>query len=127
MDLFSNKRHIILGIKTQKVTEIISVWKINKLSLNKKACNKISKIFEGKLQIQNAASVYQFVNLFNSSSLQKSTNNYLERCFTILSDNESFLELEFNLISKIFASSELLITSEIEVYSAANRWLNHNI
>ena len=45
----------------------------------------------------------------------------------MLIDNKSFLELEYNLISKILANSKLLITSEIEVYKAANRWLNHNI
>ena len=71
--------------------------------------------------------MYQFVNLFNLSSLQNSTFSYIERCFTIVSDNESFLELGYYLFSKILASSELLITSEIEVFKVANRWLNHNI
>ena len=36
------------------------------------------------------------------------------------------MDLEYNLISKILASSELLITSEIEVFKVANSWLNHN-
>ena len=54
------------------------------------------------------------------------TNSYIERCFTIVSDDESFLDLEHKFISKILASSNLLITSEIEVLKVANSWLNHN-
>ena len=65
--------------------------------------------------------------MFNLSSRQPSTLSYIERCFSIVSDNESFLELELNFISKILASSELLITSEIDVLKIANRWLNYNI
>ena len=67
------------------------------------------------------------MNLFNSSSLQNSTNSYIKRCFTFLNNNEQFLELEYNFFSKILASSGLLITSEIEVFYAADKWLNHNI
>ena len=107
--------------------DIISVTRYNKISLNENACNKLSRIFKGKLQIKNAAAVYQFVNLFSSSRLKHSTKSYIERCFTIVSHNENFLELEYSFICKILASSELLITSEIEVLKVANRWLNHNI
>ena len=89
---------------------------MNKLSLNKKACSEIGIILNEKIQIKNAASVYQFTNLFNFSSLKNSTFSYIQRCFTIVSDDESFLELEYNLVSKILANSELLITSEIEVF-----------
>ena len=80
-----------------------------------------------KLQLKNAATVYQFVNLLNLPRLQNLTLSYIERWLTIVTNNESSLELEYNLISIILASSELLITSEIEVFKVANRWLNHNI
>ena len=114
-------------MKNRNLIDLISVTILTKLSLNENACNKLSTIFEGKLHIINAASIFLFVNLFNLSSLQNTTLCYIERCFTVLVENESFLELEFKLISKILASSTLLITSEIEVFKIANRWLNHNI
>ena len=114
-------------MKDQKLTNVIEATRFNKISLNEIECSKVCTILKENLQVKNATSVYCFVNLFNLSSLQISTLNYIERFFTIVSDNESFLELEYNFISIILASSELLITSEIEVFKVANRWLNHNI
>ena len=116
-----------LGMKNRPITEKITATRFNKFYLNKRAFDTIYTILKEKLQIKNAASVYQFVNLFNLTSLRNSTLSYTERCFTIISDSKSFLEIEYNLISKILASSNLLITSEIEVFKVANKWLNHNI
>ena len=65
--------------------------------------------------------------MFNLSSFKNLTLSYIQRCFTIVSDDESFLELELKLISKILASSVLMITTEVKVFYAVDRWLNHNI
>ena len=111
----------------KKMTEIFTATRFNKFTLNENAVSTISKILRENLQIKNAASVYKFVNLFNLTNLKNSTFSYIERCFTIVSENKNFLELEYNLMSKILASSELLITSEIEVFKVVNRWLNHDI
>ena len=51
----------------------------------------------------------------------------MERCFTMLVDTDNFLELDYNLVAKILESSKLFITSEVEVYNAADRWLSYNI
>ena len=114
-------------MKNRKVTEIITAIRLNKLSLNQKGCSIIWKTLKEKLKINNAASVYQLVNFFNLSSLKNSTISHIERVFTIVSDDKSFLELELDFISKILASSELLVNSEIEILKVANIWLNHNI
>ena len=113
-------------MKNRKIADIIAVTRLKKLFLNEIAVSKICSILKEKVLIENAFSVYQFVNLFNFSTLKSSTFSYIERCFTIVSDDESFLDLEHKLISKILASSNLLITSEIEVLKVANSWLNHN-
>ena len=42
-------------------------------------------------------------------------------------ETRNFLELEKIIVLKIFASSSLQIDSEVEVYNAANKWLNYNI
>ena len=103
------------------------VLRLNELSLKNYASNKVSKTIKDRIQIDKAASVYKFVNTFNLSSLHKKALRFIERCFTVVSDSESFKQLDYNLISKILASSSLLITSEIEVFNVAERWLNYNI
>ena len=87
----------------------------------------ISKVISANLQIKNAACVYQFGNLFCLTSVQKLNLNYIERCFTLASDTDSFMLLDYTSISKILASSSLLITSEVEVFNALKKWLNYNI
>ena len=114
-------------MKNRKTIDIIAATRFKKLSLNENKLSTIYRFLKEKLQLKNAASVYQFVNLFNLPSLQSLTLSYIERCFTIVSDDESLLELEFSCISKILATSELLITSEIEILNVVNRWLNYNI
>ena len=108
-------------MKNQKTIDIITVTILNKISLNQNAVSTIYTILNEKIHIKNAVSVYHFLNFFNSSSLQNSTLSYIERCFTIVSDNERFLEIEYNLICKILASSKLLNISEIEVLKVINR------
>ena len=89
--------------------------------------NKVNKIIEDKLKNKNVASFYQIANIFKLSSLHKAALSYIERCFTMIVETQNFLELELNFISKIFTSSQLSITSEYEVYHAAEKWLSYNI
>ena len=67
---------------------------------------------------------HQFANIFKLSS--EATQSYMERCFTVAIENKSFLELDFNVVSKLLASSELFVTSEREVLDAAYRWLSRD-
>ena len=41
-------------------------------------------------------------------------------------ETPSFLELDYDSISRIFASNGILITSELEVYEAGDTWLSYN-
>ena len=68
----------------------------------------------------------QLAKLFKLSSLSKIALCYTERCFAKVSETQNFLELHFNLVAKILASSELSVHSELEVFNAANNWLQHN-
>ena len=45
----------------------------------------------------------------------------------MVGDTQNFLELDYFLVAKILASSDLVITSEVEVYNAADRWLKYKI
>ena len=94
------------------------------LFLDENVLNKLSDFFEGKLNIQNVLATHQFATIFN---LKKPSYGFIERCFTVLVDTESFMELHFFRVLKILKSSGLLITSELEVYNAADRWLSFDI
>ena len=71
--------------------------------------------------------IYQLASIFNLADVTSTVLRYIERCFSMIVDTECFLELDINTVSKILASSSLQIDTEVEVYSAANKWLNYNI
>ena len=94
--------------------------------LNEDVESKIHKHIENKINIQNVLNFYQLAKLFGLSCLANVSFKYIQRCFTMLVESQSFLELDYASISRIFASSGLLITSELEVYGAGDKWLSYN-
>ena len=82
---------------------------------------------KNKLNIKNGVALYQVAKLFNIPDLYKAMFSYIERCFTMVAETNSFLELDYNIISYIVSSSGLLITTEVEVFNAADSWLSHDI
>ena len=109
------------------VNKVSSILKINKICLDKTVESKLSNFIENKLNTQTVLTFHQLEKLFELPSLLKTTLSHIEHYFATIADTENFLELDFFRVLKILRSSELLITSEIEVYDAANKWLNYNI
>ena len=107
--------------------ELTSAITLAKHSLYDYLICKVFESFNEKLQMKNAVLFYEIGVKFNRSDLNITVLRYIERCFSMIVETESFLELDFKTISKILASSSLQIDSEVEVYNAANKWLNHNI
>ena len=68
----------------------------------------------------------QIAKLFNFTELLKHNLCYIERCFTVVCETRNFIELDFTLVAKILASSELCIDSELEVFQAAEKWVNYD-
>ena len=101
--------------------------KLQKLSPNQQLRSKMCRVIEEKLNIQNAAFFYYLTKLFNFPSAHTTIISYIERCFTIVVETQNFLDLDFKHLSKILASSGLGITSEVEVYNAADHWMRYNI
>ena len=95
--------------------------------MNKNDDIKINEFIENKVNSKNILSLYQIASIYKLASLTKQTFNSIERCFTMLTEKPDFVELEYSLVAKIFASSELYITSELEVFNAGNEWLSYNI
>ena len=105
----------------------MSIGKISKILLDQILLNKRCKIFEEKLKIETSAIFYEFSELFNLSNLNRATLSYIERCFTMVVGSENFLNLSFSSLSKILSSSQLHITSELEIFDAADKWLSHSL
>ena len=88
---------------------------------------KPCQVMNKKVKIHSAAFYYQLSRIFYVPSLSKKMFSYIERCFTMLVETKSFVELDFSSVSRILASSSLQIDSEVEVYNSINKWLSYNI
>ena len=84
------------------------------------------KYIKSKITPQNIATYYQLSKLYCFVHISKETKAYIHCWFTTVADTNNFLELDFYLVKKVLLSSDLHITSEIEVFNAAEAWINHN-
>ena len=75
---------------------------------------------------QNVATYYRVAKIFQLSNLSESAAKYIQRWFTTFSETDNFLELDFHSLKMIISSSELHITSEIEVFNAVDAWISHD-
>ena len=123
---FKNIRNFSLDKLELDEQNLVIQMKLNKLVLNKNSDSKITEYIKDKITIKNIVSMYQVTSIYELPNLAKQTFNCIERCFTMLAETEHFRELDYFVLSKILASSDLHITSELEVFNAANGWLNHN-
>ena len=99
---------------------------MNSLSLEEDINISISENVVYKTTVQNVTTFYQLAKLYNLTTLAKISLSHIERCFAMVVESPNFLELEFNIVATILASSELSLHSEFEVINAANSWLKDN-
>ena len=110
--MYSNSNNFncdILDEMNQENCELTSAIKLTKHSLNEDLISKAFEDFNEKLQIQNAVLFFQLASEFNLSDLNTTAFSFIEQCFSMIVDTESFLELDFITVSKILASSSLQI------------------
>ena len=106
---------------------LIQATKLTKVLTQKPLKRKYNKIFLNTLNIQNVLISYKVSKMFNLKSVAKQSWSHIESCFTILAETKNFLELEYILVAKVFASCELHITSELEIYNSVKTWLDYNV
>ena len=87
---------------------------------------KMFKYIKSKITPQNVATHYQLSKLYCFKNISKQTKAYIDCWFTTVADTNNFLELDFELVKKVLLSSDLHITSEIEVFNAAEAWISYN-
>ena len=123
----SNKYIMILGHMSKEVNKLIAVIKLNKIRFDLQEACKLFDCIKEKTTPQNVATYYQFCELFKLSSISKVLIKYIERWFTTVVETNNFLALDFHSAEKILTSSNLDISSEVQVFSAANDWTNCNL
>ena len=105
----------------------ITALKLQKFLLRQDEDIRALGYMKDKINIHNVTTLYQLAKFFSSNSLTKITFNYILRCFTMVVQTKNFQELDHTLVSKILTSSDLKISSELEVFKAADLWLNYNL
>ena len=73
-----------------------------------------------QLKVIRVASFYQLANIFKLSHAKNKSLHVIERYFSLVVDSENFTVIGYSVMSRILKSSELFITSEIEVFRAAD-------
>ena len=87
-------------------------------------------LFKEKVNLQNECKhkfvslFYQLSSFYNLKCLRNEALDYIYRWFTIIATTENFQQLDFNNVNKILSSSELNISSELEVFNASDFWLS---
>ena len=77
------------------------------------------------MTVRNNLLYHQVNDIFNLSNVFQESMTYTERCFLIVAETNSFLQLDFALVKEILQSSKLHITSELEVFYAINKWISY--
>ena len=89
-----------------------------------------SKIYDNikdNINVKTAALFYQLSTTFNLIQfVKKAAFSLIARCFTMVAETDNYLKLDHAHVSKILASCGLRISTELEVFNAANAWLQHD-
>ena len=99
--------------------------KLSKIFLNERLTSQTADFIRGKVSFKNVIFFNKVAKCFRQRDLAAETFSYIQRCFTLIVRTPNFAELEITEVKRILSSSELEITSELEVAAAADAWLKH--
>ena len=111
-----------------KDDNLVNHLKENKILLDTVVeANETNQNTENVVNLTNVLVVFASSQIFNSIGLCRQSTLLIHRCFPSVADSLDFLKLDFKFLVKILCSSELSVDSEMQVYTAAKRWLDHAI
>ena len=96
------------------------------ISINEDLKTKPCKHFMKMVSVQNVTLYFKLASIFKLPRIARALLSYIERLFTMVAKSKMFLEMDYDLVRKILLSSCLEITSELEVFDAADEWIRHN-
>ena len=86
----------------------------------------VCEYFKRKKTLQNITLYLELAYLFNLPNLAREALKVVERCYTSVIETKNFLHLSSGNVKKVLLSSELHITSELEIFNAAEHWIGFN-
>ena len=97
------------------------------LTLNKTLEEKLTNFIKSIISYRwfnNMIILQMFCKL---PSLDQFTKMYLERWFTVFVETKCFLKLDYAFVHRLLSSSNLRITSEVQVFDAVDAWVRYDI
>ena len=85
--------------------------------------NKVSRSVSKQLDVGNVCFYNGISNIF---SVRNCSLSYIELWFSSVAENKSFLDMNLNQLKRVIASSELNITTELEVVNSVDSWIKHD-
>ena len=87
---------------------------------------QVNRYIQYKINVKHATTFYHFAKLYKLTNLSEIALSYIERCFTMVVETSNFLELDFSFVAKIFTTSGIRISSELQVLDAADAQIKYN-
>ena len=112
---------------TVEETKTVTLLKLNKHVFLEEIPKKVYEKVKNQIGVDKVCFYYQLANIFHLPNIMKIALNYIERCFSIISETRSFLDLDYAFVKNIISSSDLNIDSEREVLCAVNNWVDYNV
>ena len=115
--LSREEKDFISKLKLDKNFKIKDIYNITYEHLTNKA----------KININSVSFIYYLTSKLNYTEIAEGSLRYIERCFSMVVETKSFLELDYETVVKILESSQLQVDSEMQIFYAADEWVRHNI
>ena len=91
----------------------------------KKAKKALSHYIYDKLSLKNYYFYYELTKLYHMKSLKMTLCNFLLQQYLLKEDTLTFYKLNYQDLLAIFSSSQLSLSSELELFNAAVDWINY--
>ena len=98
---------------------------MNNVLLSKELETKVCVYLKRKTNVRSVIMYYQLTSWIYLPNFVEFSKCYIWRCFLMVAETQQFLEVDYKYLSQIISSSELNITSELEVFKAAENWISY--
>ena len=107
-------------------TSYITLAKISKMLDLINIEESLKTAFVDKLNVENACFYYDVLKNNSTKAVEVCALRFVQNWFCMISQNKYHLDLPFQSVKDICLNSGLRITSELEVVSFADGWINHD-
>ena len=102
------------------------IFKIRKLLNLGNMTESLTKSFSNKLYPNNSCFHYEVSKHCNYKDINACVLNYIKKWFCLITKEKQHLDLSYGSIKDLLSNDELKISTEIEIFNAADCWIKHN-